>query len=183
MGEKLLSSSVSGTWRPTRTPPSPGKTPSSGSWLGSSGELPGTAPICRLCREVWVWNTGSKCMNLKPVIEMNNKGAKTRRRRELAGTFSHLAGYRSGRPPRGMVRCLTTLCLCCFVVQPHLFRSGTRERRLSASPRFPPPSACKAEPLSGAPIAERVRAGSSRSVNRRPKSVAFAGFWWEVPPI
>src|ERR1017187_7280031 len=29
-------SRVSGTWRPTRTPPAPGKKPSSGSWLHSS---------------------------------------------------------------------------------------------------------------------------------------------------
>src|ERR1035441_1551639 len=36
MREKRLSSSVSGTWRPTRTPPAPGKKPSSGSWLHSS---------------------------------------------------------------------------------------------------------------------------------------------------
>jgi predicted nucleic acid-binding protein len=41
----------------------------------------------------------------------------------------------------------------------------------------------QAEPLLGSPVAERIRAGSSRSVNRRLKSLALAGFWWEVPPI
>src|ERR1035441_8992459 len=48
MPKKLSSSSVSGTSKPTRTPPSPGKKPSSGSSLRSSGELPGSAPLCRL---------------------------------------------------------------------------------------------------------------------------------------
>jgi hypothetical protein len=59
--EKLLSNSVSATWSPTRTPPSAVKQPSSGSWLCSSGELPGAAPLCRFSRGVWVWNAGSQC--------------------------------------------------------------------------------------------------------------------------
>src|ERR1035438_5760070 len=45
MREKLLSSSSSGNWRPTRTPPSPEKKPRFSSWLRSSGEGPGRHPF------------------------------------------------------------------------------------------------------------------------------------------
>jgi hypothetical protein len=44
-------------------------------------------------------------------------------------------------------------------------------------------SDCGAESLLASAHAKRAKPGSSKRVNRGLKSLASAGFWWEVPPI
>jgi len=61
----------------------------------------------------------------------------------------------------------------------------TQERCVPASPRFSPPSGCRAEPLSGSPVTAQGKPGSSKSVNsERPTHARPEGInrcmckWW-----